>query len=237
MASIKVKSEYKELVKLFNQLSGSRSLWQVFNDCIEMFALSIQNTFCFSQTFEKNENRYKDITKNYSESEIETIVKIFAEITNVLEANPFQDFLGDLYMQLDMGSSALGQFFTPYTVSYAMAESSFDEKNAKAELSQKGYISVLEPAVGGGANVIAFCEVLKNHDINYQTQCVIVCQELSKLTALMCYTALSLIGCAAVVKIGNSLSDPYTNYFAECSKGAEIWTTPMFHIQNCYKKV
>lgn len=237
MASIKVKSEYKELVKLFDQLSGSRSLWQVFNDCIEMFALSIQNTFCFGQTFEKNENRYKDITKNYSESEIETIVKIFAEITNALEANPFQDFLGDLYMQLDMGSSALGQFFTPYTVSYAMAESSFDEKNAKAELSQKGYISVLEPAVGGGANVIAFCEVLKNHDINYQTQCVIVCQELSKLTALMCYTALSLIGCAAVVKIGDSLSDPYTNYFAECSKGAEIWTTPMFHIQNCYKKV
>lgn len=212
-------------------------MWQVFNDCIEMFALSIQNTFCFGQTFEKNENRYKDITKNYSESEIETIVKIFAEITNALEANPFQDFLGDLYMQLDMGSSALGQFFTPYTVSYAMAESSFNEKNAKAELSQKGYISVLEPAVGGGANVIAFCEVLKNHDINYQTQCVIVCQELSKLTALMCYTALSLIGCAAVVKIGDSLSDPYTNYFAECSKGAEIWTTPMFHIQNCYKKV
>lgn len=237
MASIKVKSEYKELVKLFNQLSGSRSLWQVFNDCIEMFALSIQNTFCFGQTFEKNENRYKDITKNYSESEIETIVKIFAEITNALEANPFQDFLGDLYMQLDMGSSALGQFFTPYTVSYAMTVSSFDEKNARAELSQKGYISVLEPAVGGGANVIAFCEVLKNHDINYQTQCVIVCQELSKLTALMCYTALSLIGCAAVVKIGDSLSDPYTNYFAECSKGAEIWTTPMFHIQNCYKKV
>ena len=237
MASIKVKSEYKKLVSLFNNLTGSRSLWQVFNDCIEMFALSIQNTFCFGQTFEKNENRYKDITKNYSESEIETIVKIFAEITNALEANPFQDFLGDLYMQLDMGSSALGQFFTPYTVSYAMAESSFDEKNAKAELSQKGYISVLEPTVGGGANVIAFCEVLKNHDINYQTQCVIVCQELSKLTALMCYTALSLIGCAAVVKIGDSLSDPYTNYFAECSKGAEIWTTPMFHIQNCYKKV
>lgn len=233
----KSKLQYKELVKLFNQLSGSRSLWQVFNDCIEMFALSIQNTFCFGQTFEKNENRYKDITKNYSESEIETIVKIFAEITNALEANPFQDFLGDLYMQLDMGSSALGQFFTPYTVSYAMAVSSFDEKNARAELSQKGYISVLEPAVGGGANVIAFCEVLKNHDINYQTQCVIVCQELSKLTALMCYTALSLIGCAAVVKIGDSLSDPYANYFAECSKGAEIWTTPMFHIQNCYKKV
>lgn len=236
MASNKVKSEYRELVKLFNQLSGSRSLWQVFNDCIEMFALSIQNT-CSFDNFQKRETRYKDIAKNYSKSEFDIILQIFAEIVNKIEENPFRDFLGDLYMQLDMGSSALGQFFTPYTVSYAMAVSSFDEKNAKAELSQKGYISVLEPAVGGGANVIAFCEVLKNHDINYQTQCVIVCQELSKLTALMCYTALSLIGCAAVVKIGDSLSDPYTNYLAECSKGAEIWTTPMFHIQNCYKKV
>lgn len=237
MASIKVKPEYKELVKLFNQLTGSRSLWQVFNDCIEMFALSIQNTFCFGQTFEKNENRYKNIVKNYSKSEVEIIVKVFAEITNALEANPFQDFLGDLFMQLDMGSSAFGQFFTPYTVSYAMAVSLFDEEKAKAELSQKGYISLLEPAVGGGANVIAFCEVLKKHDINFQTQCVIVCQELSKLTALMCYTALSLIGCTAVIKVGNSLTNPYTNYYSECSKGAELWTTPMFHIQNCYKKV
>lgn len=41
------------------------------------------------------------------------------------------------------------------------AESLFDEKNTKTELSKKGYISVLEPTVGGGANVIAFCEVLK----------------------------------------------------------------------------
>ena len=45
MASIKVKPEYKELVKLFNQLTGSRSLWQVFNDCIEIMALSIQIHF------------------------------------------------------------------------------------------------------------------------------------------------------------------------------------------------
>lgn len=68
MATRKVNTEYKKLVSLFNNLTGSRSLWQVFNDCIEMFALSIQNIFCFNQTFEKNKNRYKDIVKNYSES-------------------------------------------------------------------------------------------------------------------------------------------------------------------------
>ena len=67
-------------------------MWQVFNDCIEMFALSIQNTFCFGQTFEKNENRYKDITKNYSESEIETIVKIFVEIYPFWDNSAFAFF-------------------------------------------------------------------------------------------------------------------------------------------------
>lgn len=85
MASIKVKQEYKELVKLFNQLTGSRSLWQVFNDCIEIMALSIQNTFCFGINFSKNETRYKDIIKNYSDNEIDVILHIFAEITNMIE--------------------------------------------------------------------------------------------------------------------------------------------------------
>ena len=137
MASIKVKSEYKELVKLFNQLSGSRSLWQVFNDCIEMFALSIQNTFCFGQTFEKNENRYKDITKNYSESEIETIVKIFAEITNALEANPFQDFLGDLYMQLEWEAALSDNSSrrTPYLMQWRKAR--LTKKMQKLNYSKK----------------------------------------------------------------------------------------------------
>lgn len=165
MASIKVKPEYKELVKLFNQLTGSRSLWQVFNDCIEIMALSIQNTFCFGINFSKNETRYKDIIKNYSDNEIDVILHIFAEITNMIEKNPFRDLLGDLYMQLNMGSDSLGQFFTPYAVSYAMAESTFDKVTAESEISKKGYITILEPAVGGGANVIAFCEVLKNHNI------------------------------------------------------------------------
>ena len=47
MSKINVKPQYKELVKLFDSLTGSKSLWQVFNDCIEMFAISIQNTFTF----------------------------------------------------------------------------------------------------------------------------------------------------------------------------------------------
>ena len=237
MAKIKVTPEYKKIVKMFNDLTGSRSLWQVFNDCIELYALSFQNIFTFGKKHNDNENRYNQIIQQYTDDEVSIILRIFAELTNMATDNPFRDLLGDLYMQLNMGSDALGQFFTPYPLSYVMAKTNINIEFAKSEITKKGYMTISEPACGGGANVIAACEHLQKNDINYQNQCIIVCQDLSRLTAMMCYVVLSLIGCSAVIKRGDTLSDPFTNYFNEVAKGSEIWSTPMFHINNCYCKV
>ena len=236
MANVKVKSEYKELVNMFSELTGSKSLFTVFNDCVECYAIALQNAFSTSR-YEKLEKRYRDIISQYTQDEVNQICNIFVKLTDMTMKNPFRDLLGDLYMQLDMGSDALGQFFTPYDVSYLMAACTFDKELCQKEISEKGYVSVNEPTVGGGANIIAFCEVLMKNGINYQTQCIIQCQDLSRLAALMCYVVLSLLGCCAVIKIGDTLSDPYTNYNNEIKKGSEIWTTPMFHIHNCYNKI
>ncbi|MDO4495210.1 MAG: N-6 DNA methylase [Clostridiaceae bacterium] len=237
MAKIKVKPEYKELVNMFNELTGSRSMWQVFNDCIEMFALSIQNFFTLGKKFIENEEKYKRISSQYSPNEIQTIVRIFAKITDMAEENPFRDLLGDLYMQLNMGSDALGQFFTPYNVSQLMSECSMDIDDIKSKIEEQGYVVINEPAVGGGANIIAFCEYMLKNDINYQTSCILVCQDLSRLTAMMCYVVLSLIGCSAVIKVGDTIANPFINYQSELAKSSELWTTPMFHLNNCYFKV
>lgn len=237
MKRINVKPEYRELVKMFDELTVSRSMWQVFNDCINIFALSIQNNFTFGKKYEENEKEYKRISSIYNEKELNQIAQIFAKIIDMLENNPYRDLFGDLYMQLNMGSDALGQFFTPYNVSYAMDKCCISIDEIKSIIEEKGYITINEPAVGGGANIIAFCEYLHKNNINYQNQCVIVCQELNQLTALMCYIVLSLIGCSAVIKIGDTLSNPFTNYYSELRKDSEIWTTPMFHINNCYFKV
>ena len=237
MAKINVKPEYRELVKMFNELTGSRSTWQVFNDCIEMFALSIQNLFTLGKKYIENEEEYKRISSQYSTNEIQTIVRIFAKITDMAEENPFRDLLGDLYMQLNMGSDALGQFFTPYSVSQFMAQCSMSIDEIRSKIEQDGYVKISEPAVGGGANIIAFCEYMIRNDINYQDRCVIVCQDLSRLTAMMCYVVLSLLGCSAVIKVGDTLCDPFTDYQSELAKGSELWTTPMFHVNNCYFKV
>ena len=222
---------------MFDELTGSRSIWQVFNDCIEMFAYAIQDAFLAGNKFKMNEAAYIEIARKYTKNEMEIVMKIFAAITNMLEENPFRDLLGELYMQLNMGSDALGQFFTPYHISRLMVDASFDIDKINSEIAEKGYITVNEPAVGAGANIIAFAECLYNHHIDYQNQCVIIGQDLSRISALMCYVVLSLIGCSAVIKIGDTLADPFTNYYAEVKKGAELWTTPMFHINNCYTKV
>lgn len=103
----KVTADYKPIVSLFEKLSGSRSMWQVFNDCIELFALCFQNQFLFGKRYNENEERYKQIIKQYSEQEVQTIIQIFAELTNMAEQNPFRDLLGDLLGHSDISTTAI----------------------------------------------------------------------------------------------------------------------------------
>lgn len=225
MAKINVKPQYKGIMKLFDSLTGSRSLYQVFSDFVIIAACTIHNTVGSYKADEK-EKTYLNIIQNYKDEDLEIFAKILAEITMLAEENPFQDLLGDLYMQLNMGSDAMGQFFTPYSVSLAMARTAIDIGEAKELINKKGYITISEPAVGGGANIIAACQVLKEVGINYQTKAVIVAQELNQLTALMAYIAFSLLGIPAVIKIGDTLRDPYTNVRDEMRKKSNIWITP-----------
>ncbi len=233
----KVTFEYRNIVRLFNDISCSKSMWQVFSDCIEIYSLSISNSFDVGKAFEMREMRYAEIIKDYSKEQLVIISKIFVEIAFMIEENPFRDTLGELYMQLGMGSKESGQFFTPYVVSHTLAKEALSRDTVNKLISAKKYITILEPAVGGGANAIAACEVLKSYDIDYQAKAVFVCQDLTKITAMMCHVVLSLIGCSAVIKIGDTLTEPYTNYANERRKGAELLITPMFAKNNCFEKV
>ena len=231
MARINVKSHYKPIVSLFESLCGSKSMWNVFQDCIEMIALAIQNRVeIFPERYEKHEKRYIDISKQYSESEIDTVAKIFAEIIKMLDANPYQDLLGDLYMQLNMGCSEMGQFFTPFNISEMIAHCIFDADVIKKEISEKGYIKIHEPCIGGGANIIGYLKSLNDNGINYQKNCIIIGQDISRISALMAYIVLSMLGCQAVIKIADTLSEPYTSFFSEVYEN-DIWYTPIFALE------
>lgn len=226
---------YEKLIRLFQSLSGARSLWESFNDCINLFSLSFQNFTECGDVFRKNEEEYKQIIGRYKKEEQKLIFQLFAELSNEYEMNPFQDLLGELYMRLDMGSKTLGQFFTPYHISQLCAEM-MDITLVKQEISENGYVTINEPSCGAGANIIAVMEFLHRNRINYQKEAVVVCQDISALTAKMCHVALSFLGCQAVIKIGDTLANPYKEYNAEC-KESYLLRTPFFVLFGGYKKV
>lgn len=221
--------KYPEIVKMFDSLSGSKGAWEVWNDVITMMAVSIANT-CDNNPNrkEQREKQYLDIVNKYTADEMQTVVKITAAITNALEDNPEQDLLGNLYMSLDFGSNALGQFFTPYDVCQAMAELSVDKALMESQINEKGYIRINEPSCGAGANIIALINVMKKQEINYQNSAFIVAQDLSQLTALMCYIQLSLLGCAGTVVVGDTLRSPGAKTQTEIELADNIWLTPMY---------
>ncbi len=98
-------------------------------------------------------------------------------------------------------------------------------EDCKEQLKTKNMISVSDMCCGAGCLLIAFANEMKNAKVNYQRRIIFVAQDVDLVAGLMCYIQLSLLGCTAVVKIGNSLTDPFTNNEPLTEK---LWFTPMY---------
>lgn len=220
-----VKQQYTSIVKMYQSMLGEHQMWELWQDSMTMFACSISNAFDARYRTEREEMYMKLISKYIPEHQ-QTFPQIFGEIVQQLQANPEQDFLRDLYMTLDLGSHWNGQFFTPYHVCQMMAKAQLSEPIHNAEDVQP--ISVLDCACGGGALLIAagheFRRSISGTGLNAQDYIVLYAQDLSQVSAMMCYLQLSLLGFAAKIKIGDSLMNP----LLESDNGSDIWYTPVW---------
>ncbi len=219
----------QECVKILSSLTGKYSTWQVWNDFITMTACSLANIIPNPKS-EEREKMYLDIAKKYTDKEQELISSLYAQIIIGLDADPEQDFLGELFMQLDMGNDWKGQFFTPYNVCEMMSKMS--ARNIKAQIKEHGFIGVNDPACGAGALLVAFANECRRQDVNYQTSVLFTAQDIDQLAGLMCYIQLSLLGCAGYVTIGDTLANPCR---VKDDKGLipsddqNVWFTPFYY--------
>ena len=169
---------------------------------------------------------YMKIIGKYNEAERKVFPELVADVVLALEENPEQDFLGSSYMELELGNSHAGQFFTPYDVCRMMA--SVGGRSMALRVMEKGYASINDCACGAGATLIAAChEAGKQLAIfgrNWQHHILVTAQDIDFVVGMMCYIQLSLIGAAGYVKIGNSITDPMR---AGDSK-KNYWYTPMY---------
>lgn len=247
MGRVGSNARQKEFVKVYNSLCGRHNRHQVWSDFVYMAAAAISNAVD-RQHADRREREYLSIIKKYAPDEIEVFPTLFALIVAGMEEMPDQDFLGELYMELELGNSHAGQFFTPYDVCKCMAQITIDPEKLKGDLDRHGYISIHDCACGAGATLVAAAMVLKDSDqlksidFNYQQQALFVGQDIDYTVGLMCYIQLSLLGCAGYVYIGNSLTDPLTGHVLFGKEGANTWYTPMYfsdswHIRRAVERV
>jgi len=199
-----LRSKTDELVTLFKDAAGGQNYFETWNAFISSLAgyiATASHNDC-AWLRERSDAAMASLPKRT----IDSIPKLHEAVIEAFEENPRQDLLGDAYMRIGIGSKDNGQFFTPYHVSSLCARMAVSEESAREQIVRHGYVTISEPAVGGGANVIAAAHALLDMGINYQKQALFEVQELSELTALTCYVQMSLLGMAGVVYVGNTLA-------------------------------
>ena len=224
--------DQKNFIKVFDSLTGRFNRWQIWQDMVVMIACGISNTVNFDH-YDTREQMYMNTIKKYEADELHRFKEMFSILIESMdqrvERGDYGDFLGEMFMILNLGNNLGGQFFTPYHVCLMMARATLDDRRIRDELDRCGYISCADFAVGAGATLIAAADSLKRLGYNYQETCLFAGQEIDTTTALMCYIQLSLLGCAGYVVIGNSLTEPMTGDTLIGENSDRCWKTPMYY--------
>lgn len=221
-------ADAREFVKAFNGICNWNGTWERWNDMVNLFAIEIANSVDLNNR-EKREKDYIRIRDRYKPDEFKHFADVFCLLVESLERNPFQDFLGGMYMELDMGSKSHGQCFTPFGVCQAMASMAMPEEMVRKQLDERGWISINDCACGAGATLIAAAERLMQMGINYQQTALFVAGDIDTTVAMMCYIQLSLLGCAGRIRVGDTLTDPETGPLLIGDGGPKTWYLPMFY--------
>lgn len=217
----------KEFINVFKGLCRSRNYWEVWADVVSAIACSLSNAVDRSpEHYEKREEEYAQCIEKLGS--VEAPAKLLGTIVVALENNPEQDFMGKMYMNLNLGNHWKGQFFTPYDICKVM--SGITLRTADRQIEEQGYISVCDPSCGAGATLIAAANTMKNSKYNFQNHVIFVGQDVDRVVAQMCYIQLSLLGCAGYICVGNTISNPMTGHvlFPQEENGQELWYMPMF---------
>lgn len=191
----------KAFISLFNQTARYHHRHQVFEDFVSCSVIALQNALSFC---EKREQKYLRIVARYEKPDVVSMAKLLAHVVNGLEDKP-GDFLGRIFMQLEMGDKYRAQFFTPWSVGVMIARMQLGK--VEENFRNKPFITLSEPACGAGCMALAFASVLREAGYSPHRYLWVSATDIDPLAAGMAYIQLSLCGVAGEVVIGNSLND------------------------------
>lgn len=189
-----------EFIKTFNRAAQHRSRYEYFSDFISCAAAALHNRFVFDTELEDN---YLRVEKRYKSGDMLVMAKLLSHLVLVFRKD-YCDFLGELFMELDLGSQARGQVFTPYSISQLLVNASIQGIDVK--LANAPFVSLLEPTCGSAGLAIAFAERMVALGYDPSTQLWVSCIDIDERCAFMAYIQLALLGIPGEVVIGNTLT-------------------------------
>jgi hypothetical protein len=182
--------------------SGSQPFYKLFEDFLLMASTAIAqgvSKFATGKIDDALETEYMRTVKSYDREQAKNFAHAQAILVNGLQ-DELHDFLGDVYSCSGISNHWAGQFFTPWDVCRCMAK-----LTAHGTPDPKHRLTVCEPAVGGGAMLLAVAVELR--DAGFQPwNWWFEATDIDLRCFQMAYIQLSLSGAAGVVRHGNSLS-------------------------------
>ena len=201
--------------KTFQGLSQKNQSWKVFSDFCEMSAISLSNAIFVDQ---EREDRYLSIIKQYDPDEQKQFSELLGSVVMGLESMDC-DFLGEMFMEMELSNHWKGQFFTPIHLCRAMGQTMVDD-GLKETIEKKGFVTVAEPACGAGATIIGLLDAMRDAEINYQQSVHVTAVDVDPTAAHMCFIQLALLHVPAMVYVGNTI-------FLEMRS---VWKTPAHYM-------
>ena len=181
----------KRIIKEINNFE-SNDIWEIYNDFL---MISAEN---FRRLLDKDFNIHHNIYDKYSNVEINSFNKMLIVLDELLQ-NDKKDHLGDLLMELEMANKLNGQFFSPFDISLISSMLGISKDEVDIKIKEKGYITLHEMSVGGGAIVIAVAKLLSEWGYNPKENLLVVCNDLDKKAIYMSYIQFTLLDIPSVI--------------------------------------
>lgn len=211
----------KQFIRVFNQTACNLHRWDVFSDFITLAASEMD--LARIRTPENIEHS-RQICARYEAADIKKMHELFWLMVCALDAK-FHDFLGAIFMELELGSDRMGQYFTPYSVQTMMARMMMP--GVKDTIRREGFVTVSDPASGAAGMIIAYAECLLEAGFNHSAQMFGSCIDISPIAADMAFVQLSLLGIPAEVITGNTLTKQFS----------KVRYTPVYYINEFKEKL
>lgn len=189
-----------EFITLFQALSRHRRQREVLDDFARLTANLLDPCASNSPNAKKLTS---EIAGRYSIQERKQLENLLRILIEGLQYE-WSDFLGACLMELSIGNDDMGQYFTPDSLARLKSKLTLD--NYHSEIKKHGFMTVHEPTCGAGGLVIAIAGELAAEGYNPAEHMFACCIDIDYLAADLAYIQLSLLGIAAEVITGNTLT-------------------------------